>query len=551
MAGLRDVRWWRRRRPAGSRAAPVGLPRPGGAVPPRRRDRLLDLALWVVISAPIAIALLTPPYSSWFPGRLAGSLLVTGLAVLASRRAPLLGLLLVVLPTAGDGNFMFGIPVLSYLVGLRERRSGPAALVFAGIGLGGTVLNLGVLGTDAEVWFLLASTLLVGGVFPWLVGRYHRQHRALVLAGWEQADLLEREQRGAAERIRMRERARIAQDMHDSLGHDLSLIALRAGALEVAADLDEHHRRAAGELRASVALATDRLRQVIGVLREDAEPAPTRPPGERVDDLVARARAAGMAVRLLVEGDSPGAAVPPMVERAVCSVVQEALTNATRHAPGAAVTVAVRRDADRISVRVGNERPPAGPLPGVRGAGSGLVGLSERVRLAGGTLRAGPDGGGFEVYADLPAAPRVETGHTEPAEPGYPVPDVAAPPVGAATAHRLRSARQRVRRSLLAVVTVPAAIGALLVVAYYPIATFGAVLDSDRYAQLRMGQDRAELRDLLPDRQVVAPSGAADRPVPSGATCEFYSDGAFPFGQAVYQVCFLDGRLVVKDRLGG
>ncbi|WP_460917086.1 sensor histidine kinase [Plantactinospora veratri] len=303
MARLRDVRWWRGLLPpAGWRAAPVGAPRAAGAVAPGRRDRLLDLVLWVVISAPIAIALLTPPNSSWFLGRLAGSLLLTGLAVLASRWAPLLGLLLVVLPTAGDGNFMFGIPVLSYLVGLRERSSGPAALVFAGLGLGGTILNLGLLGTDAEVWFLLASTLLFGGVFPWLVGRYHRQHRALVLAGWEQADLLEREQRGAAERVRMRERARIAQDMHDSLGHDLSLIALRAGALEVAADLDERHRRAAGELRASVALATDRLRQVIGVLRDDAEPAPTRPPGEQVDDIVARARAAGMAVRLVVEG---------------------------------------------------------------------------------------------------------------------------------------------------------------------------------------------------------------------------------------------------------
>ncbi|MEE6312047.1 histidine kinase [Plantactinospora veratri] len=573
MARLRDVRWWRGLLPpAGWRAAPVGAPRAAGAVAPGRRDRLLDLVLWVVISAPIAIALLTPPNSSWFLGRLAGSLLLTGLAVLASRWAPLLGLLLVVLPTAGDGNFMFGIPVLSYLVGLRERSSGPAALVFAGLGLGGTILNLGLLGTDAEVWFLLASTLLFGGVFPWLVGRYHRQHRALVLAGWEQADLLEREQRGAAERVRMRERARIAQDMHDSLGHDLSLIALRAGALEVAADLDERHRRAAGELRASVALATDRLRQVIGVLRDDAEPAPTRPPGEQVDDIVARARAAGMAVRLVVEGEppaaAPGAAGPPMVERAVCSVVQEALTNATRHAPGAAVTVAVCRGVDRTTVRVGNDRPPAGPLPGIRGVGSGLVGLRERVRLAGGTLRAGPAGGGFEVYAELPAVPPAEAGDGGPAEaghpagpsePGYqgrlPVEDVGVPlggPAVVATAHRLRSARRRVRRSLLAAVTVPVAIGALLVLAYYPIATFGAVLDSDRYEQLRMGQDRAELRDLLPDRQVVAPAGAAERPLPSGATCEFYSDGAFPFGsQAVYQVCFLHGRLVVKDRLGG
>ncbi|WP_422770583.1 sensor histidine kinase [Plantactinospora sp. WMMC1484] len=560
-----------------------------------------------MLSAPIVIALLTPPHPSWYPLRLAGSVLLVGAAVLASRRAPLLGLVLVVLPTAGDGNFMFAMPVLSYLVGLRERRPGPAALVFTGIGLGGSAINLGLLGTDAEIWFMLAGTLLVGGVFPWLVGRYHRQHRALVLAGWEQADLLEREQRGAAERIRMRERARIAQEMHDSLGHDLSLIALRAGALEMAPDLAGRHRMAAGELRASVALATERLRQVIGVLRDDDERAPIRPAGERVDDLVERARSAGMAVHLLVEGDSPApapqSATPAMVERAVYSVVREALTNAARHAPGAAVTVTLHYGAHRTCVRVGNDRPPAGPPPRAGSAGSGLVGLDEWVRLAGGRLRAGPSGDGFEVYAELPAGHRSPAGHgdapaplrypasaplrspasaalrlvpegaAEPPAAAYPVgpaavgggpaeyaeregglPEGTGPaawPVGALTAHRLRSARQRVRRSLLAAVTVPVAIGVLLVLAYYPLATFRAVLDSDRFEELQLGQERAELGHLLPQRQVLAPEEAARRAVPSGARCEFYSDGAFPFGQVIYQVCFLDGRLVVKNRLGG
>jgi signal transduction histidine kinase len=566
-----------------------------------RRDRILDAMLWVALSAPIALALATPPHSPWYGVRLAGSVLLLAVAVLASRWAPLFSLVLVVLPTAFDGNFMFAIPVFSYLVGLRERRAGPVGFTFAVIALGGTVLNLGLLGTAAEVWFLLASTLLVGGVFPWLVGRYHRQHRALVLAGWEQAGLLEREQQGAAERIRMRERARIAQDMHDSLGHDLSLIALRAGALEVAPELDERHRRAAGELRVSVALATDRLRQVIGVLRDDAEPAPIRPAGESVGDLVERARAAGMSVRLLADrnpapapagqhpapapaGQHPASApagqhpasvpeaadaeVPPMVGRAICRVVQEALTNATRHAPGAAVTVSLTHSPDRTSVRVLNDPPPAGPLPGPRTAGSGLVGLRERVRLVGGSLRAGPQGRGFEVLAELPHT-------TEPAygaESAYPAgqgragyAELVAPPPGPSdadgpatpepgglgTAHRLRHARRRARRSLVAAVTVPAAIGVLLVLAYYPIASFGAVLDSERYDRMRVGQDRAELRDLLPRRQVAEPEDAAGRPVPSGAACEFYSDGSFPLGQTVYQLCFLDGQLVVKYRLAG
>jgi signal transduction histidine kinase len=584
-----------------------GLPDPAHS----HRDRILYTLLWAVLSAPIAVALSTPPHPSWYVVRLAGSVSLLAVAVLACRRAPLFSLVLVVLPTVFDGNFMFAIPVFSYLAGLRERRAGPAGFTFAVIALGGTVLNLGLLGTAAEVWFLLASTLLFGGVFPWLVGRYHRQHRALVLAGWEQAGLLEREQRGAAERIRMRERARIAQDMHDSLGHDLSLIALRAGALEVASDLDERHRRAAGELRASVAMATDRLRQVIGVLRDDAEPAPIRPAGESVADLVEHARAAGMSVRLLTDrnpaptpteqvpvpvpppvpvpaGQDPVSAsasvgwdpvpvpvperaegvVPPMAGRAICRVVQEALTNATRHAPGAAVTVSLTHAPDRTSVRVVNDPPPAGPLPGARTAGSGLVGLRERVRLAGGSLRAGPNGRGFEVLAELPhttesayggesayPAGRGRAGYAElmSRSPGPSDADGVATPARGhlGTAHRLRHARRRVRRSLVAAVTVPAVIGVLLVLAYYPIASFGAVLDSERYDRMRVGQDRAELRDLLPQRQVAEPEGAAVRPVPSGAVCEFYSDGGFPLGHSVYQLCFLDGQLVVKYRLAG
>ncbi|MBF9133622.1 two-component sensor histidine kinase [Plantactinospora sp. S1510] len=556
------------------------------------RDRILHTMLWVVLSAPVALALATPPHPPWYGIRLAGSVLLLAVAVLACRRAPLLSLVLVVLPTAFDGNFIFAIPVFSYLLGLRERRAGPAGFTFAVIALGGTVLNLGLLGTAAEVWFLLASTLLVGGVFPWLVGRYHRQHRALVLAGWEQAGLLEREQQGVAERVRMRERARIAQDMHDSLGHDLSLIALRAGALEVAPELDERHRRAAGELRVSVALATDRLRQVIGVLRDDAESAPIRPAGESVADLVERVRAAGMSVRLLTDrnpvpppalpgrypvsvGQEPASVpeevdgvVPPMVGRAIVRVVQEALTNATRHAPGAAVTVSLTHSRDRTSVRVLNDPPPAGPLPGPRTTGSGLVGLRERVRLAGGSLRAGPKGQGFEVLAELPhtteTAYGVESaypveqdwaGYAEPVS-GLPAPsDAGGPatpePARLGTAHRLRSARRRVRRSLVVAVAVPAAIGMLLVLAYYPIASFGAVLDSERYDRMRVGQDRAELRDLLPRRQVARPENAAGRPVPSGAACEFYSDGGLPPGQTVYQLCFLDGHLVVKYHLAG
>lgn len=557
---------------------------------PRRPDLPRDVLLWAALCAPIGWALLSPP-SGWSTSlRLVGALLVMAVAVLLSRPAPVLALLVVVLSTLADGNFVFAIPVMSYLVGRRMGRAGPAAFAFGAIALGGTVLNLGLLGTGAEMWYLLATTLVFGGVLPWLLGRYRRQHQALVLAGWEQSELLERERRGDAERIRMRERARIAQDIHDSLGHDLSLLALRAGALELAPDLDERHRRAAGELRASVTSATERLRQVIGVLREDAEPAPTRPAGEGIGELVERCRAAGMSVRLLTDRepaagpDSAGrppvagrpCGVPPMVDRTAYRVVQETLTNANRHAPGATVTVRLG-GTDRTVVRVVNGPPPAGPVSGVRSGGTGLLGLREWVRMAGGTLRAGPVAGGFEVVAELPhehpdgrvaaAGPGLAGGlafdadrpdhgvavHGHGRDGGDPDDDPSSPAVGpvAASTERLRRARRQVRRSLLTAVAVPAVIAAGLTLAYYPIATTGAVLDSADFDRIRLGQQRAELRDDLPRRQVAPPAYRDGESEPAGAACEYYTDGNFPTGQVVYRLCFLDGRLVGKDRVPG
>ncbi|MFG3419813.1 sensor histidine kinase [Micromonospora sp. NPDC049460] len=498
---------------------------------------LSDVSLWAVLSAPIAWDLVvapTGPYAGW---RLVGCLLLMALAVVVSRHHPTVSLLIVVVPTAFEGNFVFAVPVMSYLVGLRMPRARPAAYTFAVIAAGGTALTVGVLGSGVTTWFFLTTTLLFVGVFPWLVGRHRRQQRALVHAGWEHADLLERQQRAAAERARMRERARIAQDMHDSLGHDLALIALKAGGLEVATDLDERHRRAAGELRASVTAATEQLAQIIGVLREDGAPAPTRPAAEGVADLVGRARDAGMTVRLRWDGSE--APAPPMVERAVHRVVQEALTNATRHAPGAAVTVLLTRSAEQTVVSVANEPPPGGLPPGVASTGSGLLGLRERVRLAGGALSAGPRGGGFEVTARLPHAAGAVSVDA----------DEGVRPVRPASATRLREARRRVRRSLVVAVAAPVVAAGVLSLAYYPFATFDAVLEPADFDRMRIGQHRTELRGLLPERQVVERPDPTGWSLPPGASCEFYTDGNFPLGQAAYRLCFAEGRLLTKDRM--
>ena len=248
-----------------------------------------------------------------------------------------------------------------------------------------------------------SGALLAYGVFallPWLAGRFRSQQAALVRAGAERVAHLEREQRFVAEHARLVERARIAADMHDELGHELALIALRAGALELAPDLTEDDREAAAQLRASAVTAADRLRHTVTGLRAAPDPAA----GPSVEALVGRARDAGLTVRLT--GDVPvrGSAA---VRRAVHRVVQEALTNATRHAPGAAVDVRLGHGGDVVTVTVRN---PVAGAPRPSGAGSGLAGLRRQVGRLGGTLRVDAGRDEFTVTAELPAAATGEAG---------------------------------------------------------------------------------------------------------------------------------------------
>lgn len=250
-----------------------------------------------------------------------------------------------------------------------------------------------------SLWETLSGyiSLAVVVALPWLAAHSRRQQAQLVLAGRRELAQLKREREYVADNARARERARIATDVHDSLGHELALIALRAGALELSAELSEPNRRAAAELRSSAVAATDRLRETIGMLREDA--VPVEPADENVTALVERAVAAGMTVTL---ERTPEAAeqLPPLVDRAVHRVVREALTNAARHAPGAAVTVALARSEATLTATITN--PGSGAPASRAGTGSGLAGLAERVRLLGGDFTAGPTADGFTVSAALP-----------------------------------------------------------------------------------------------------------------------------------------------------
>ncbi len=198
-----------------------------------------------------------------------------------------------------------------------------------------------------------------------------------------------------AETARAEERARIAREIHDAVGHHVTLIAVEAAAL-AATTTDPGTQEVAGRLRGLAKQALDETRTTLGLGAAGQQAGLNKIP-----DLVVGAQAAGVNVEFSTELGEPHD-VPPAVERAAYRVVQEALTNASKHAPGAGIKVRLERRDGSLHIAVTNGAPD-GPVVDVGSSGSGLAGLSERVRMAGGRLDAGPsEDGGFELVAVLP-----------------------------------------------------------------------------------------------------------------------------------------------------
>jgi signal transduction histidine kinase len=244
--------------------------------------------------------------------------------------------------------------------------------------------------------------------FSW--GLYLRARRELVASLQERSARLEADQQRSAEQARDAERRRIAREMHDVLAHRLSLLSVHAGALEYHPSAPAGEiARAAAVIRSSAAAALDDLRQVITVLREDsaAATAPPQPGFSQLPDLLEESRSAGMTLHARI--DLPGGEVPEVLGRTVYRVIQEGLTNARKHAPGAPVQVTVTADGQAVTAEVISRQRAVSADPGVAasaGAGAGLIGLAERVTLAGGRLEHGPNAiGDFVLRATIPRQP--------------------------------------------------------------------------------------------------------------------------------------------------
>jgi signal transduction histidine kinase len=250
---------------------------------------------------------------------------------------------------------------------------------------------------------MLWTVVLLGAIVAW--GMFVRARRQLVLSLRDRALRAEAEQQLRVEQARHQERARIAREMHDVLAHRISLLSVHAGALEFRPDAPPLEiAQAAGVIRASAHQALEDLREVIGVLRDDAgDGSPERPQPSLTDlpALIEESRRAGMAVRC--DNTVPDVTlVPANIGRSAYRTVQEGLTNARKHAPGAAVRVMVGGCAGTgLTVEVCN--PLVKAAPEIPGSGAGLIGLTERAMLAGGRLEHGRTGqGDFRVRAWLP-----------------------------------------------------------------------------------------------------------------------------------------------------
>ncbi|MFE5121869.1 sensor histidine kinase [Streptomyces sp. NPDC056669] len=400
-----------------------------------------------------------------------------------------------------------------------------------------------------ELGLVLAVTAVV---VPGLVGTVYGQQARLLRALRERGDAAERARRSADSEARTHERSRIAAEMHDLVGHRLSLISLHAGGLELAlGEAGSELREEAVLVRGATRDAMRELRQALGVLgplgRDTGPDAFTDATGTRADveALVAGSCDGGIAVRLEWRGPDLDMR-PTQVRRAVHRVVRESLTNVHRYAAASHVTVRVEHDDRTVGVTVRNGASPApATAPRETGTGRGLLGLRERVELLGGTFEAGAlPSGGFKVVAAIPAEP-ADAVARKPAAGEM----AASPPDGsddgaAALSHGPRTAR------VLAFGLGAAALWVLMTLAIAMV--YGQPRGVVQPPEPRLGMAYRELKGVFDSPAERAAATGHEPPRPAGSVGCVYppaGTGPRPGVFAIARYCFdASHRLISIDR---
>jgi signal transduction histidine kinase len=390
----------------------VLVPPPGDAdrVRRSRRDWVVDVTLFATALLLGSVGLRTEGARTDLSSALQLADLVCGLVatgLLWLRRRWPVGVALVVVVFGSFSTFAIPATFIAVFTVAVHRRFAVAAAV-AALLLATMPIYVAVHphANDPAWVSVVIGGLLTGVVVAW--GMFVRARRQLVASLRERAHRAETEQQLRVEQARQYERARIAREMHDVLAHRISLLSMHAGALEFrpGAPPDEI-ARAAGVVRTSAHQALQDLREVIGVLREaprDADPERPQPTLANLPGLLDECRQAGMRVSSQCHVEDL-TAVTPGVGRNAYRIVQEGLTNARKHADGAAVDVTLDGAAGAgLTVEVRNRLALSdSQAAAIPGTGTGLIGLTERANLAGGRLEHGrtPDGD-FRLCAWLP-----------------------------------------------------------------------------------------------------------------------------------------------------
>jgi signal transduction histidine kinase len=495
----------------------------------------------------------------------AATVLLVALALPARFTWPAAALLVTVAVVPAATPAVVAVPVTAYAAARRIAPTRRTAIVFV-------LATAGFIGNGA-VWLVLSgqppglgSALLVviGAavlvVLPGAVGALAGERTRRVEALRERNAILERANQLGAAQARFQERARIAGEMHDLIGHRLSLITLHAGALELQTRRsDPALSERVALLRATSHTALDELRGVLGILKvETPEPGADGhddTTGIRADleDLVEASVRAGLPVRLTWTGDDLADADAP-IRRALHRAVREALTNVHRHAAGAPTEVSVDHGRGQVRVQIRSARPARRDDP-TRGTGLGLIGLQERFRLAGGTLNAGPEGHHFVVTGILPTQAPATIDQAAMAD--RQTPALAGPGEGFSHSHPTSLGRNTTMRkstkilmSILAGVLVLCGVGGVLGTWWLTHQVRQRIVPAASYEALYNGRTETQVRDAIGAQRLLARGDidGGEPKVPAGAHCAYaYSSHTAGGGtRLVYRFCFASGALVEK-----
>lgn len=421
------------------------------------------------------------------------------------------------------------------LIGWRRT---PLPLVAAGAGA--ALLTSALLGlwarSDLVLGLLIGLAYLSCLLLAMLAVAVPRARRRYVRRGWDLAFAEAREHEARVEQAVTREREAMAGEIHDGLGHRLTLIAVQASRLSLDPTLPESARAELARIRENAAAASEELGETVALLAERQSGATASLSGLGIGDVIERARASGVTVHATTAPEVADR-VNDYTHAALLRALQEGLTNAAKHAPGEAVHLAIGLDGDEAVLEMRNAASPAPPSE--RG-GHGIVALRHRIAILGGTLSAAANGD-FTLAIRLPRAAAPSTAGADPGPSRLRVLTEEA-----ADAERRR--RRINRQTWLA----PLAVCAVLVVVatgYFVYHTIASVLPPERFAAIEVGDTRSEVEPLLPPVDMLdAPVAALPRP--PGATCRYYEAAVSFFERVdVYRICFAGDRVVAADTM--